>query len=776
MAADYSYPAEDPGVQQALDLLASTSAHDRLRGVHFLELYGARLDSADEDANVPAILNALVLALNQTEPRNLYRTLKAVAEYSQPFGEEDFWDRIVAALQTCAAHPHPRVQRQALETMIQLCVPAVVPLLIHLATDSSARTRAFAIDSLGAFEYDRWDDPRLTADGVNTLVRALADPNPGVRRRAAHGLYYRASGTDPTSAGPALRAALNDPVPVVRVKALQALVQVDRENPETVQALSRLYTDPHNKVRKEAVSWTSSCGPNALLVMPALMERLNDSNRSVRSSVAWTCKYVGSQTVPYLIERLSHSRKRVRLAAADALSEQKERTPAIATALIEALDREQDAQVLNRILWTLRSYGSLAVTGQKSIAQHLRHPDEAVRVCAADTLMVLSHDHREVLELLREVEQDSSLDLPEETRVDIRRQFLSPEEEIQDLIRQVEQERDWSALQALKYRDALTPEVAVPALVDLIADSNERSNPSRGTLLNKLREYAPHAKSALPRLWELLDPDFLDQLDEFASGFDYRDLTQLCDALTASFKIRLAYTLWAIEPDDRIPEMLVNFSLTTHDIIVQTDLCHAWYHIGPPARDTFVVDYLMNILEHSISYDESWAATDALVSLAWVPEARVDELAEMLRKHNQAGWAARILKAIGPVKVAPVIEALRRDNRLSREFAADVLGSYGPAAQEAVPILREYLTTCTDNLRTWSAIALAQIEPSPEVVPVLIDTVQHGQDRTARSLALHGLGLCGDLARSALPVVEQACQDEDEKIRQVAQAVLERLR
>jgi hypothetical protein len=111
-------------------------------------------------------------------------------------------------------------------------------------------------------------------------------------------------------------------------------------------------------------------------------------------------------------------------------------------------------------------------------------------------------------------------------------------------------------------------------------------------------------------------------------------------------------------------------------------------------------------LPNTRSYDEAWAASDALEAIGWVPEPVIEDLAEMLRKHDHPGWATRILSAVGPIYTEPVIEALKRNDKRSREFAAAVLGNYGPAAKEAAPTLRDYVQNEKDNVRLWSAVGL----------------------------------------------------------------------
>jgi HEAT repeat protein len=239
-----------------------------------------------------------------------------------PFGEPTFWEQVIPPLERCAEHPRWRIRKKALDAMVRLGTTEVIPILKRLAKSDRARERAAAVSWLAAFEYNRWDDDKLTAAGVGAIVEALEDEHPAVRRRAAKCLYNVGKTGPAETVVPALRAAMKDPEPAVRAEALQALVNVDREKPETALLLGELFSDPHAKVRKAAVGWISSCGTNAIPVLPALMERFDDPSPGVRDKIMWTCKYLGSFTVPYLLECLKHPSARVRYHAALAFREQ----------------------------------------------------------------------------------------------------------------------------------------------------------------------------------------------------------------------------------------------------------------------------------------------------------------------------------------------------------------------------------------------------------------------------------------------------------------------
>jgi HEAT repeat protein len=125
--------------------------------------------------------------------------------------------------------------------------------------------------------------------------------------------------------------------------------------------------------------------------------------------------------------------------------------------------------------------------------------------------------------------------------------------------------------------------------------------------------------------------------------------------------------------------------------------------------------------------------------------------------------------------IEPVIEALQEDSHLSREFAADVLGSYGPAARAAVPILRDYRANGDENQRLWSTLALARIEPDPSLVEPLLDLAERHSDTTTRCMALLALGGCVSFSPLCRECLDRALRDAEDRVQATARAVLESL-
>ena len=154
------------------------------------------------------------------------------------------------------------------------------------------RYRASVVDSLraGLAEQVLEGGPgllALTADPavVDTLVDALAAPEPGIRRTAA-GLLAQAS---MDRAGPALiRTVDDDDDPGVRVAALQALASVGGP-PTAVGAAQACLLDADESVRAAAVRTMSAIvadPPSVLATMGVLDELTDDPSPAVRGALA----------------------------------------------------------------------------------------------------------------------------------------------------------------------------------------------------------------------------------------------------------------------------------------------------------------------------------------------------------------------------------------------------------------------------------------------------------------------------------------------------------
>lgn len=140
-------------------------------------------------------------------------------------------------------------------------------LLELLRSEPDARVRRRAATALGRFPY-----PRFGAEVTEALVRALEDPDLGVREAAAFALGLRA---DPSSGG-TLLAYRNDPEPSLRARVVEAASRID--DPGLHGPLMLALRDADLGVRMEAAVGTARWSrdePLAAEIDRALLDALH---------------------------------------------------------------------------------------------------------------------------------------------------------------------------------------------------------------------------------------------------------------------------------------------------------------------------------------------------------------------------------------------------------------------------------------------------------------------------------------------------------------------
>ena len=129
------------------------------------------------------------------------------------------------------------------------------------------------------------------------------------------------------------------------------------------------------------------------------------------------------------------------------------------------------------------------------------------------------------------------------------------------------------------------------------------------------------------------------------------------------------------------------------------------------------------------------------------------------------------LAAIGPPAVPGVINALQGGSEESDRLAW-ILGTIGPEAAEAVPVLCDTLKQNSSSGRRRAAWALGQIHAdSKTAVPALI-TALKDEDASVRQNAAQSLYRFTDVKTDSVSALAALLKDKDQKTRSIAQAAL----
>ena len=117
--------------------------------------------------------------------------------------------------------------------------------------------------------------------------------------------------------------------------------------------------------------------------------------------------------------------------------------------------------------------------------------------------------------------------------------------------------------------------------------------------------------------------------------------------------------------------------------------------------------------------------------------------------------------------------ALRDDEEEVRFWAAQALGSIGPAAKGAEAALRATLKAKTGKVRIHAQFALARIDPDKASTPLAsLTEALKDKDASLRRLAARSLCEIGPPAKAVTAALIVALQDPDEGVRETVSEAL----
>jgi HEAT repeat protein len=123
--------------------------------------------------------------------------------------------------------------------------------------------------------------------------------------------------------------------------------------------------------------------------------------------------------------------------------------------------------------------------------------------------------------------------------------------------------------------------------------------------------------------------------------------------------------------------------------------------------------------------------------------------------------------------LAELIARLKHPEPTVRQHAAAALGQMGRKARRAVPCLAEALQDPDTRVRRLAALALGDIGPeAAAAVPALVGALNDGHAAVRRRAAV-ALGEIGAVA--AVRALAEAGEDEDDGVRELATASLQRI-
>jgi HEAT repeat protein len=281
--------------------------------------------------------------------------------------------------------------------------------------------------------------------------------------------------------------------------------------------------------------------------------------------------------------------------------------------------------------------------------------------------------------------------------------------------------RDWAVFQLsrMALRDDPNAPIAVPVLIERLADSGRWEGPSHAAIA--LGEIGPPAKQAVPALVgtiktrePMIQVHAALALMKVDPGNRFAMETLIgalhgTDKSASHYAVRLLAELGpAAEP--AIPALIE--ALNDDDADMRRRAADALGAIGPAAA--VAIPALTDAIGDDYGGDVIYLGSGAEAALAKIGPEAVPALAAALR-HGDAGVRWEVLVALGEMgpqakdAVPVLIELLDSEEGPDRWYAAEVLGKLGPSARQAVPALREALRDEEPQVRENAREALEKI-------------------------------------------------------------------
>ena len=454
-------------------------------------------------------------------------------------------------------------------------------------------------------------------------------------------------------------------------------------------------------------------------VAPHLIRMLDDSTPEVRKAAFQALRTQGNEATaafPRLWDLLDHNDAERRGQAMRTLNAIHPKTRPWLDRLI-ALLGDASADLRSGAASCLAEWSDrrMAIAAGPALVKLLRDPQATVRLQAASTLGSLGVHRREAIATLRACLRHADVQI----RTGAINALLDPAAAAvyPDLVRLAQADPDQSVRSTAISALWLGGAQAIPLLASFLQNPQA---PLRNAAVQTLYRLGPKARLAVPFL--------LADLEGFSSSG--------------------VQALGAIGGPDAVPKLI--------DLLDHRELrghaLSALQAIGPDARAA--VPRLMEMLDEERNVSQQ--AFQALLAVAADDMKTLSALETRALADFVAGRGDAFLgpwrQAAAHLLVRDLVKRLETDPELSnRQSYVRQLGDLGPAARSAVPLLLRLAKDGDDDLRYRIVIALGNITAeAQQVVPWLVEQLQT-HERAARAAdALAQFGRCAESARPQL--------------------------
>lgn len=286
-----------------------------------------------------------------------------------------------------------------------------VPVLIAILDepgDTEQMPRIWATKALALFG-------RQAKEATPRLVEILKNPElPVAERQVALGALGQIGGAHPRAI-PALVETLNLPRnggsrkaqedrKILRELAAESVAAIGADAAIAVPVLLRSLNDPHEPMRRKAVTGLGRIGPSSQLAIPSILEILAfDESPAVRDAAETALTGIGKSAVPALTHLLNDPDAELRLRSARGLGQMKTAAQTSVPKLKDLL-KDADAEVRFTAAKALWQITDRAETSLPVFVETLKSPDRQLRIRAFRVLTtqlgpqaVLARDRLSVL-------------------------------------------------------------------------------------------------------------------------------------------------------------------------------------------------------------------------------------------------------------------------------------------------------------------------------------------------------------------------------------------
>ncbi len=625
------------------------------------------------------------------------------------------YPQLVPVLVRAARHRNEAILSNASSALFNMG-EAAIPGLLLLLEHELPQTRFFAAKYLGDCILDEQDEDQLTA--VDTaLQNALRDEDVFVRVAAAKSLEY--SWSVDTGEGSDVRASL--------VELLPHLVEA--------------VTDDDHFAFGTAASVLADMGNDAAPAVPKLVEALGVAKREhVLATIIETLGEIGPSADDAAAPLTAYlSSDNLAVPASVALGNIAAGGDAALAALTEALGDENTRYHAVNGLQLAGSRGVPAMTralksGDEEFCAHaclqLSEMERAAKAALPALLDTIRH--KDLLVRLHAAQAMAAID-PENDAV-----FLALIKSTSDFVEGLQHPNREARLAAVAALGVAGKESG-SAVASLIAATRDKDAEILRQALHSLQVIGPNAKTAVPRLIEILQGEAI-----VVEVLDYPE----------DLRENAVLTIGAIGPDAR-PATKALIDLF-HQLDSWSGQSWVVQSLGQ-IRANEGVDLLVKILGNREDYDSSLRAA-AATSLGGIGEGArpaTPALVETLKDDDEEiRWVAA--EALGKINVVDVdqvvpalIETFRDPFSPARYAATRSVAAMGLAA---TPYLAAALESENEDIAIGAAIAFGNMGRANLAVPALMNALKSKSldTRGHAAAALHDMGAAAKNARPAL--------------------------